>query len=497
MNRLLILLYSTLVCLGATAAHTGDGIIAGRDITFTPAGDELIVDMNLVLDQLTLGRNRQVFVTPYIENGQGTESIKLPTYVFSGRNMHYLYLRNGQTKATGKTRYDIAREIYVPKGQTETVAYTQRVDLQPWMLQDDAVMRLSFDTCGCGRALGESALTQPLALNPLDRMLILPYPRPVAEVPKIQHHNGKARVDFEVDKFELHEQVYSYTHKVTKRKHTIDNRKELQTICDSIAYATSNPDVEIVGIQICGYASPESPYDHNDYLATNRSRALSEWVAKRYNLPQDRCTYDAVPENWKGFRQQTLDAKDITEEQRQQLLELIDRPAYGPTDWDGKETELKTSPKFAKLYSGKIHPDWFPELRYTDFSIQTQLKPMTNEQLHQIIRTSPELMSLNQIFTVASECEHDSEEFRYAMQMAVKYYPEDEMANTTAAAMAIEAKDYALAEKYLQKAGDNDDANVLRGIVATWKGDFKQARQFFRLSKSPQAQTNLQLIGNR
>lgn len=495
MKRLLTILYSVLLCLTAAAGTKDDGVISSSDISFTPAGNDLIVNMNFLLDQLSLKRNHQVFVTPFIENG--TQSVMLPTYVFSGRNMHYVYLRNGQTKATGKTRYNIAREVYVRKNMPDTIPYTQRVALEPWMMRDDAVLRLSFDTCGCGRAIGETAIHEPLRLDPTGRMLIMPFPRPVAEVPRIINHHGRARVQFEVDKFELHEQVYSYTHKVTRRKHTIDNRQELKTICDSIEYAISNPNVTISGVQICGYASPESPYDHNDYLATNRSRVLSEWIARRYQLADSVCTFSSVPENWKGFRQQVLAAQDITEQQRKDLLELIDRKAYGSADWDKKEEELKTSPKFATLYAGKIHPDWFPELRYTEFNIQTQLKPMTNAQLRQLIRTSPELMSLNQIYTVASECEHGTEEFRYAMQMALKYYPEDEMANTTAAAMAVENKDYKQAEKYLQKAGNNDDANVLRGIVASSKGDFEAARKFFRMAKSPQAQTNLQMLGNR
>lgn len=80
------------------------------------------------------------------------------------------------------------------------------------------------------------------------------------------------------------------------------------------------------------------------------------------------------------------------------------------------------------------------------------------------------------------------------MQQAIKYHSEDKIANTTAAAMAVEAKDYEKAEKYLEKAGDNDDANVLRGIIATSKGDFEAARQWFRKSNAPEAKRNLQMI---
>lgn len=493
MKRLLFVLYSVLVCLCSTA-QSADGIIS-RNVTLTPSADDLVVSMDLVLDQLNLGRNRQVFVTPFVENGNGTESVMLPTYVFSGRNMHYVYLRSGKTKATGKTRYNIAQEMYAPKGTSETVGYLQRVALEPWMMKDDAVLRLSFDTCGCGRSIGENSLRQPLALNPVEHMLVVPFPAPVAEVPKIVYHHGKARVEFEVDKFELHENVYSYTHKVTKRKHVIDNRAELKLIDDSIHYALTDPNVEIDLVNLCGYASPESPYLHNDYLATNRSRALAEYIAKRYSLPQDRCTYDAVPENWAGFREQTLAATTITEQERKDLLDLIDRPVYGPKDYDDKENELINGAKYAKLYKEQIHPDWFPKLRYTDFVIQTRLKPLTVAQLHEVLAKTPELLSLNQIYTVAADTEHGGEEFQRAMAAALKYYGDDPTANCNAAALAVEQKDYDRAAKYLKKAGESDEANVLRGIVEASKFNFDKAREYFEKAKnSPEAQRNLKLL---
>lgn len=495
MKRLLIILYSVLISVSAFSAPQSDGIIISHGATPTIDGNDLIVHIDFDLNQLHLKRNRQVFVTPFIENAAGTKSVMLPTYVFSGRNMHYVYQRSGKTKATGKTRYNIAQEFYAPKHDAGTVNYTERTAFEDWMLEKDAMLRLSFDTCGCGRNIGESALNQPLALNPVEYMLVVPYPTPVAEVPKIVYHHGKARVEFEVDQFQLHEQVYSYTHKVTKRKHVIDNRAELKVIDDSIHYALTDPNVEIDAIHVCGYASPESPYLHNEYLATNRSRALAQYIAKRYKLPQDRCSYDAVPENWAGFREQVVAAKDLTEQQRKDLLTLIDRPTYGPTDFDDKETELKTGSKYASLYTSKIHPDWFPKLRYTDFTIQTRLKPVTTEQLHELLEKSPELLSLNQIYTVASECEHGGEEFQKAMAAALKYYPDDVTANCNAAALAVEQKRYADAELYLDKAGDSAEAHVLRGIVATSKGDFAAAVKWFQLgATSPEATRNLKLL---
>ena len=74
--------------------------------------------------------------------------------------------------------------------------------------------------------------------------------------------------------------------------------------------------MEIQSISICGYASPESPYVHNEYLATNRSKAVADYIASNYNLPNDKCTYNAVPENWAGFRQQLVESTTLQETDR-------------------------------------------------------------------------------------------------------------------------------------------------------------------------------------
>ena len=63
------------------------------------------------------------------------------------------------------------------------------------------------------------------------------------------------------------------------------------------------------------------------------------------------------------------------------LLSLIARPAYGPSDYDAKERELKSSKVLSRIYREKILPVWFPQLRCTKFVINTRLRPMPDEKL--------------------------------------------------------------------------------------------------------------------
>lgn len=479
-----------------TALSDVEGNISTSNVSIQHNGKTMAVSMDFVLDSLRLPSNSQLLLTPYLEGAEG-DVMLLPTLLVNGRNMHYVYQRQGLSKQIRENYKNVYKECARKNRTEQSVEYSASVPTQPWMKEGRTVLRLATDTCGCGavRGRGEDLAPELASWNETGAMRIMPkfllafIVPPVTEQP-VAIHEGKARVQFEVDKTELHTVPYT-----CKSGQKIDNRQQLQIICDSIDYALSDPNVEIANINICGYASPESPYDHNDYLATNRSRSLAEYIGQRYQLPQERCTYSSVPENWAEFREQVLSATDITEKQRQDLLELIDKPTYGSADFDAKEKALKTDPRYAKLYKTKIHPVWFPELRCTKFAISTRLKPTSDERLAEIIKTTPELLSLNQMFRVARLYEEGSEEFNQVFEIALRVYKDDPVANTNAAVAAIKSGNYQKAEELLQKAGDSQEAENARGVVAAHKNDMNAAAEHFqKASRLHEAKVNLEQI---
>ena len=151
--------------------------------------------------------------------------------------------------------------------------------------------------------------------------------------------------------------------------------------------------------------------------------------------------------------------------------------------------------KFAQLYRTKILPEWFPRLRATTFAISTRLKPMSDRQLAEIIMTSPEKMSLNQMFRVARQYPEGSEEFNRTIDIALKHYPDDETANLNAAAAKINSGDYDAAKALLLKAGDSAEACNLHGIIATAEGNFEEAQEWFeKAGNLPEASKNTDLL---
>ncbi len=457
--------------------------------TVTPLGNEMKVTADVNLDEVRLGRNRQLYLTPIIEDGEGNSEV-LPSVMVNGHAMHIAYERHALS-GDEIANHNVGFEVKRNNGKRQTVDYVTTVELQKWMWSNSAQLRWVIDDCGCGHLSGtEAGPVTDLGLNPTDKLRVA-YVTPAVTPLPISIHEGKARVQYEVNKSVLHDEPY-----VCRNGQLIDNCLELQIIDDSVSHALSDKNMEIAMIRICGYASPDGPYLNNERLSTERSRSLAEYLADRYKLPEGRSQYDAVAENWEGFLEIVDDNTNLKPEMKEAIVALINRPAYGPADYDAKENELKTSPEFKKIYNDVILPDWFPTLRTTKFEISTRLKPLSDEELAVVFQNSPEKMSLNQMFRVAKLYPEGSDEFNAVIEKTLQYYGDDTTANLNAAAAALKAKDYAKAEQLLRKAGTGPEVENAWGILESSRGEMDKAREHFRNASSlPEAAKNLEMLG--
>ncbi|MBD5280125.1 MAG: DUF3868 domain-containing protein [Bacteroides sp.] len=476
----------TLSSVSVTAKNVG---VTTDNLDVRMAGDFLTVNADLVLDSLTLGSNNQVFITPVIK-GTGSQESQLPSVLVSGRKMHISYERGTLKNFQEIKSHDISQAVRRYNGKPQTVSYNVRVPLEDWMRGLDTRVVFVYDSCGCGVAYGQLVSDEvPIFSNPVKEMRTVMITPSITDLP-VSIHEGKARVQFEVDRTELHVDPYK-----CKNGQRIDNRAQIAMIDDSVKYALTDPNVEISGISICGYASPESPYLHNDELATGRSKALAEYLGERYKLPKGSVHYSAVPENWVEFRKQVVESNEISAKERADLLELIDAPASTPAEYDHKEQLLRTDPRYKELFKNKILPEWFPRLRATTFAIHTRLKPLSDEALAKVIETTPEKMSLNQMFRVARLYPEGSDEFNHVIDIALKYYPNDPTAIINAAAAETARGEYAKAKELLTKVQATPEVYNLLGIIATSEEQYDAAIRYFEQAGDlPDAKRNLQLL---
>ena len=132
---------------------------------------------------------------------------------------------------------------------------------------------------------------------------------------------------------------------------------KIRVTLDSI---TSNPDYEITGIYLTGYASPEGSYAQNEVLSRDRTRALRNYLLRRYSFPENLYHVDWRGEDWIGLKRLILLYGMPNEEQ---VLSIMENYSV----FEGREKRLMD------LNNGKPYrymmKHFFPELRRVDYKI--------------------------------------------------------------------------------------------------------------------------------
>lgn len=470
MKKILYILFCLLPVLGGKAQTIyKDQIRIEKESATRSEDNRLTVSMDIILQpNLKMSSNNVTTLTPFIEaNGQTKE---LPSIVIYGRKRQLINQRNHQTP---ESAYTVVRR----KGKTEQkVNYLIQIPYEGWMRQ--ANMKLNVDVCGCCDIIEENSGEKIAQINiaPLKLQPVVAYITPQEEAVKHRAVEGKAFLDFPVNKFIIYPDYRRNADELAKVRATIDTVR-------------NDNNIKLTGISIHGYASPEGTYAHNTYLAKNRTQALVDYVTSYYNFDQKLITSDSTPEDWEGFRKfviaSTIDKKD-------EILRLMDNANM---DADVKEHSI------AKLVGPQTYQyllqECYPALRHSDYVVSYTVRGFDLEESKEIIDKHPQQLSLKELYLIAQSYQTGSEEFNHAFQVAALMFPDDPTANLNAAAVEIQkGGDLTVAKKYLAKA-DQKAAETLNnlGIVSMMEDDLKAAENYFNAAKAAglteQANANL------
>ena len=455
-----IIALSALACLPVMSqtrmANRGIGV---NGVSVTRAGGNVVLDMTLNLDSLDLPTNTRLVYTPVLKTKTGT--VAMPEIVINGRRQQIMYER-GDMKGDVDERALVVRRR---NGKPQSVDYQGSAPLATSISYYD--VEIQEDLCGCGDSInGETYLLKRT------RKPLMAFVRPAAEARKERHIDKTAYIDFPVDRIELHADYRR-------------NPSELDSIVNTITMVKEDRNLTISGIDIHGYASPESPYDHNDYLARERAKTLKDYVRNLVNLDDALFSVSHTAENWDGLvtyiRESNLDNKDA-------ILGIIADTKLTP---DAREWKIKRD--YPKDYRFMLDT-WYPALRRSDYRINYTVRPFNVDEAKEIIRTKPQQLSLEEMFLVAQTYEPGSAEFNEVMEVAVRMYPSDETANLNAACTRLNAGDVDGAKPYLDKAGDSPQAVNARAAYAYLTGNYDEAARLYRQAADAgvaEAKTNL------
>ena len=447
--------------------------VSVSNLSVSKQGNNLNVSADMILDKLNLKANRLLVLTPVLEDHNGNTAT-FPSLMITGRSQHYVYQRSGNKN------YPDAREVRRINGTAQTVNYSENIAYQKWMRSKDATVRISVDTCGCGNLIGSNAGDPQAFNNYLDpsKLVKCPFVMPKAEETPELFVNGAAYVTYELDS-------------ITLKPHKFNNPAELLKIYGDVRKVAEDTLLTITKVGIHGFASPEGTYAHNTYLARERAKTLLQWVkneCKRNNVSVGQFSSDFTPENWAGLIDSLQHHPELAHQS--EILAL----AQSNMEPDKRDATIKK--KYPKEYR-YILKNWYPYLRHADYRVGFRLGQVSVEQIKELIKTRPQVLSLNQMYQAAMTYEVGSDDFQQVFDVAVRMYPEDETTNVNAACAALMKGDTEHAAGYLKKAGNGAKAVNARGVLELLKENYSEAEKLFEEAKSAglaEAADNLQLL---
>ena len=395
---------------------------------------ETVINVAMLLrpDSLKMSANRRIVLTPMLV-GQH-DSLALRPIVINGHRQQVMYNRRDYLNYAGALVVDCRKAI------PQQIDYRATADYADWMRSADLTVR--EDLCGCGNVADQTSTLVKHLRRPR-----MPYIRPVTTGLKTYELKGRAYIDFPVNRTELHPDYRN-------------NPRELAKIVDTINVVRNDANMTITNIDIHGYASPESPYDHNAYLAEHRAATLKNYVRQLVHLDDSLFTVHFTPEDWNGLCQYLADSNI---DHRDEILQIADRVSDDP---DEREAEIKR--KYPEEYRFML-ATWYPALRHSDYIISCTVRPFSVDEAKALIKTRPQLLSQDEMYQVAQTYEPGSKEFNEVMEIAVRMFPDDPTANLNAACTRLDQGDAAGAKPYLDKAGDSLEAQEARNIYEELK----------------------------
>ncbi len=313
---------------------------------FEQRGDSVYIEMNMNLNGLPVHKNQSFILTPVVETEKASE--ELPSIVINGKRREKAYQRSLAFNH-GRPPFPIYTTVIVNQWSRERIAYNVVIPYETWM--KDAKLNLRENFCECGgekRLISIKMLAQTIKLeNQEDTIVEMVSIKKEEDEKNTYYKEGSAYLDFPLNQ----------THILPDFR---GNQKELDKIRGILDSITSNPDYEITGIYLTGYASPEGSYAQNEVLSKDRTRALRDYLRCRYSFPANLYHVDWRGEDWIGLKRLILLYGMPNEEQ---VLSIMDN--YNV--FEGREKRLMD------LNNGKPYrymmKHFFPELRRVDYKI--------------------------------------------------------------------------------------------------------------------------------
>lgn len=455
----------------------------GKDISYLDAirfedrniakdGRTVCLSMDIILDSTKIRTQHTVSLTPVMVSADGRMEQPFGTVIVDGRTRHKVFLRRDRLDGTQPQR-DSALAIIQRKNRTEQeYVYVSEIPYSSWMLDGSIRIDECVKGCAdCGEGESRKVLEDPVLPKFIPQWKtgrIEPEPEPI----KRREESRIARLQFKWDRADI----------IPWWK---DNRAVLDTVTASIALVKEKDYVEITGIYVGGYASPEGTWEYNRKLSQRRVGSFMEYISGHNDIDAGLIQGEWYGEDWAGFRE-ALEKSSFPKKDK--VIEIIDTYTEDRNLCERMMLKAITRQEYVWLLR-----NIYPYLRHCTYRVEYMVKNFDLEEARRTIYDRPQDLNLNEIYKVAGSYDKDTEEYAYAMAVAAEYYPDSPAVLNDRALQALETGDAASAVGTLEgkvTAGDESltgkEAELLNtlGVAYARAGQYDRARDAFEAASA-------------
>jgi len=460
-----MMLAAALPCVGAAQKpYKGDVTVnfpaqqmEGDSVTFSAAVD---------YSQLKLSKRKMLEYTPVLRSTKTDKEIRFAPVVVAGK-LRARVIKRSECFNDYTWSPQPENMVVVTKKGAKTIDIPVTVPFEKWMRYSELQLVETCSACcnikqeytdGVDSLLYTgSSYIFPVSYSPVYEVA---YVAPEIEPVKTRSDSYTARLSFQSGKSNL---LASFG----------DNASVLASADKTISDLMKDPLFSINSISIQGYASPEGNMNTNQTLSDQRARAFVDYLQRTHNLRSAniRISSRGMGEDWAGLRKAVAEASYLNEQQA--VLNAIDNNS----NIARRKTAILAI-NGRRTYN-ELLADFYPSLRRNEYTLDYSVRSFNTEEAAQVYKTRPELLSLNELFMVASTMKEGSEAFVKVFEYAAGRYPNSPAAQYNRAAAEIKSGHYHSALLSLEKiAGDPMAWNGLG--VAYWHiGEYDKALEYF------------------
>ena len=233
--------------------------------------------------------------------------------------------------------------------------------------------------------------------------------------------------------------------------------------------------MEIAGVSVSSFASPEGALSFNTQLAERREQntnSLIEGQLKKDRITEfGELTSSFTPEDWEGFQK-------LVEKSNIQDKDLILSVLSMYKDPEEREREIRNLSSVFDELAEQI----LPQLRYSRVQASINVIGKSDQELIALFNSDPQKLTEDEILYVATLTDDNTKKMEI-YKKASEIYPKSWRAVNNLGATQYAARDYAAARASFEKANSmnpqSKETAMNRGLLSLMNGDFRQANSLF------------------